>query len=561
METIPQNSEVQQEESLSGHWFALSRSLRKRLPMIRVFTGITVAVVVLGTWLQSPVYRATSTVLIDLETPSVVSVSGFKDDATVSTTNYMAYADYYRTQLEALSSRSIAQLVFDNLKMAQHPRYRKTKDPVGKLLKQIEIEPVKQTRIAKIHVEDSNPKQAARIANELALVFTSENLNRASLAESMILAKTEYLELQRKETQLSKRYKDQHPALVRVRKEMEQLAQEIEEGMHPVEKATTNLRPNNIRIQDLAQVPERPIRPKRLLSLLLGILFGVLGGSVLAVGLEMMDTSLKTPEDIGQGSLGVLLGHVPAIDGAQGPPSLEYRRHMQFAHVEAFSPAAEAYRAIRTTLLHTGMLDNAKTVIFTSPGPEEGKSTTVSNLGVAIAQSGTKLLLVDADMRRGRLHEVFSVKRSPGLSEYLSGEATLEQVIQPTEVENLHLVSSGKVPLYPAELVSTDKMKKFIEQSAKAADLVFIDTPPVMAVTDAAVIAALAKNVVAVVQSGKTPRQALERLFKVCADVRAKVLGVILNNVPIWSTPYYYRYSSYSYTPSRSAEKIDETPL
>jgi capsular exopolysaccharide synthesis family protein len=249
---------------------------------------------------------------------------------------------------------------------------------------------------------------------------------------------------------------------------------------------------------------------------------------------------------------------VPTIDTLQGPPSLEYHRHAQFAHTEAFSQAAEAYRSIRTTLLYAGHLDNVKTVIITSPGPEEGKTTTVSNLGVAIAQAGPKLLLVDADLRKGRLHDIFSVKRAPGLSEYLAGEVSLEQVIQKTDVPNLLLVSCGKVPLYPAELVGTPRMREFIERTAKGHDLTIIDTPPVMAVTDGVVIAALVKRVIAVVQSGKTPRQALERLFKICGSVQSQVIGVILNNVPAWSTPYYYRYSSYRYAPPPSSERSPE---
>ena len=550
-------------ENLSDRWFQFCRALRKRAWVIRTFTLVTVSVVVLGTWLQSPVYEATSVVVIDLETPSVVSVSGSRDEATVSQMSYFAYADYYRTQLEVLASRAIAEQVFNNLKLGEIAGYRKQRDPVAALMDQIKIEPVKQTRIAKIHVEDGDPKQAARIANEVATAFSTENLNRASVAEAMILAKTEYLELQSKEAELSKRYKEKHPAMIRLHKEMEQLAETIEQGLVPgrVQDLSSHLRPNNIRIQDLAQVPTKPVRPRRILNLLLGICFGLLGGSSLAVGIELIDTSLKGPEDIGQNSLGLLLGHVPSIPALQGPPSAEYQRHKQFAHVEPFSAAAEAYRSIRTTLLYAGHLDGVKTILITSPGPEEGKTTTVSNLAVAIAQAGVKLLVVDADLRKGRLHDVFSVKRSPGLSEFLSGEVPLDRIIQKTEIPNLWVVAGGKVPLYPAELVGTPRMREFIDQTAGSHDLVIIDTPPVMAVTDGAVIAAMTKKVIAVVQSGKTPRQALERLYRICGSVQAQVIGVILNNVPTWSTPYYYRYSSYRYAPPPSSDRGSESPF
>ena len=551
------------EESLSGRWFQFAQALRKRAWLVRTFTGMTAAVVVLGTWFQRPVYEATATVLIDMETPSVLAVSSSRDDATISQMNYFAYADYYRTQLEVMASRELAEQVFENLKLGKQPWYRRAKMPVMQLMSQIRIEPVKQTRLAKVHVEDRNPKQAAAIANELALVFTSENQNRATANEAMILAKTEYLELQRKEAEFSKRYKAKHPAIVRIQKEMEQLSKTIEEGPPAAgsKDPSAHLRLNNIRVQDMAQVPIKPVRPRRLLNLLLGLIFGGIGGVSLAVALELTDTSLKTPEDIGPGSKLLLLGHIPRIDGLPGGGAVEFHEHTRFSHVEPFSPAAEAYRSLRTALLYTAPMEKIRTLIFTSPGPQEGKTTTVSNLAAAVAQGGVRVLVIDADMRRGRLHDLVGVPRNPGLSEYLAGDATLEQIIRPTQVQNLWLIPCGRVPRYPAELVGTQKMRELMKRVGEGAyDRVFVDTPPVMAVTDGAIVAAIAKNVIAVVQSGRTPRQALSRLSKICEDVQAKVMGVVLNNVPAWSTPYYYRYSSYQYTPSRPIEKKLESP-
>lgn len=549
---------------LSGPWFEFNQSVRRHRELIRAVTLATVVIVVLGSWLQRPVYRATASVLIDMETPSVVAVSATRDDATIAQTNFFAYADYYRTQLEVISSRALAEQVFENLKLGQEKPYRRTKNAVSALMTQIRIEPVKQTRLARIHVEDHDPKRAARIANELAVVYTLENLNRASATETLILAKTEYLELQRKEAELSKRYKAKHPAAIRVRKEMEQLAKTIEEGLKPGEgpAVASHLRPNNIRIQDLAQVPTRPVRPKRLLNLLLGLLFGLVGGIGLAVAMDLADTSLKTPDDLSFQGKVPLLGHIPRMDGARGSlPSQEFKDHVRFAHLEDFSPAAEAYRAIRTSLLFTSPLEKTRTILFTSPGPGEGKTTTLCNLGAAVAQSGAKILLIDADMRRGQISQVFSIRRSPGLSEVLLGKASPEEAVQPTEVPNLWVIPSGQTPRHPAELVGTEPMRRLIEWASGRYDRVFVDSPPIMAVTDATVLAAMIKAVIAVVQSGKTPHQALRRVVKTCHDVQARVLGAILNNVPIWSTPYHYRYSSYGYYRPRTQRlALEETP-
>lgn len=538
-----------QETDLSGPWFQFTQSLRKRWSLIRAVTVATVVVVVLGTWTQQSVYEATASVLIDMETPSVLAVSASRDDATVSQTNFFAYADYYRTQLEVMSSRDIAEKVLTNLNLKDRKPYLGSQDPVGQLMDQIRIEPVKQTRLAKIHVEDDDPKRAAEIANELAVVYTFENLNRASTAEAMILAKTEYLELQRKEAELTKRYKAKHPALIRVRKEMEQLAKTIEEGVEPASLSgeASHLRPNNIRVQDMAQVPTKPVRPKRMLSLLLGLAFGLLAGTGMAVGMELVDTSLKTPDDLGPGFKVPLLGHIPRMDGVQGAPDREFEEHARFAGVEAFSPAAEAYRSIRTNLQFAAPPEKVRTIVFTSPGPGEGKTTTLANLGVAIARGGQQILLVDADMRRGRLHEVLKCKRSPGLSEHLAGRAPLDKVIQKTEVPGLWVIPCGEYPPYPAEMLGSPQMQAFLREVGGRYDRVLLDSPPVMAVTDAAVLAGMVKTVIAVVQSGRTPQQALRQLIKAFQNVEANVLGAILNNVPVWSTPYYYRYSSYGY--------------
>ncbi len=552
----PTNNSNAQESDLSGPWFELTQSVRKRWNLIRAVTVATVAVMVLGTWTQRPVYRAMASVLIDMETPSVLAVSAARDDSTVTQTSYLAYADYYRTQLEVMSSRAMAEKVFHNLELKERPRYRGAKDPVGALMRQVRIEPVKQTRLAKIHVEDNDPKQAARVANELAVVYTFENLSRASSTEAMILAKTEYLELQRKEAELSKRYKERHPAIVRVHKEMEQLGKTIERGVEPsdVSGEAIHLRPNNIRIQDMAQVPTRPVRPKRALSLLLGLAFGLMAGTGLAIAMEMVDTSLKTPDDLAAGLNVPLLGYVPRIDGVQASPVREFEEHARFAGVEAFSPAAESYRSIRTNLQFAAPAEKIRTIVFTSPGPGEGKTTTLANLGVAMARGGQRILLVDADMRRGQMHEIFKRPQSPGLSELLGGQASLGEIIQKTEVPGLSLISCGKHPPYPAEMLGSPQMQGFLREAAGRHDRVLIDSPPVMAVTDAAVLAGMVKAVIAVVQSGKTPQQALRQLLKACRNVEANVLGAILNNVPVWSTPYYYRYSSYGYA-RRSASQ------
>jgi len=465
----------------STQWRSLMRLLRKRFWVILTFLTITVLVVAAGTWQQTPVYRATATVLIDLEAPSVLAVSTLRDDSTIGQQHYFTYDEYYRTQLEVIKSRAIAQRVFANLKLNERAPYAGTPDPITTLLGQVTVESVKATRLAQILAEDADPRQAARIANEFAIVFAEENLAKTTAAEAIALMKNEYLVLQSKEAELSKRYKEKHPAMLRLHQQMEQRAGAIEQemkrqlhderrlaegGMGADDDSTKpllerikegpgmgSLRPNNIQVQTLAQAPTRPAKPNKTLNLLLAVVLGLLGGIGMAVAQEQLDSSLKVPEDIEQDDHLVLLGYVPRIDGLPGKGRPKAQRRYQCVQLGPHSQAAEAYRALRTSLLYAAPQGNARTIVVTSPGTEEGKTTTVTNLGIALAQSGLKVLIVDADLRKGRLHEVFQLKQSPGLSEFLTGRASFEAIIQPTGIPGLSVVTTGSRAPNPADLL------------------------------------------------------------------------------------------------------------
>lgn len=554
----------------SEQWRRFIRLLQARQWTIVTFLSVMLLVVVLGTSMQTPIYQAATTVLIDMETPSVVGVSTLsassREDysrADISQTNYMTYADYYRTQVAIIRSRAIAERVFDNLKLGQLKSYAHQKDPIRKLLNQVAVEPVKQTRLARIMVDDPNPKLAADIANEFGLVFAEENLTKAATSESMTLMKNQYLKLQAREAELSKRYKSKFPAMVRVHQQMENLTRSIEREMKKqmqsesrpdaskslvenLRKTATmvGLRPNNIRVQDLAGPPLKPYKPRVMLNLFLGLFFGLLGGLGTAVVEELLDSSLKNPEDIERDSRFTLLGHVPEMEAQSSP--------LESNPESAHSPGAEAYRSLRTNLLYATPQGNARTLVLTSPGSGEGKTTTAVHLSIALGQIGMRILLVDADMRKPSLHKVFQLKQKLGLSEFLNGKASFDEVVQHSGMSNVWAVTSGSLPPNPAELLGLPRMKEFIQQAVAKFDRVVLDSPPVIPVTDAIVLAAITGTVIAVVQSGKTPRQALARLYAVMNDVQVKVLGVVMNRVPVYDifgygygpTAYHYGESS-----------------
>ncbi len=561
--------------NLPMQWEQFLRVLRTRMHTILIFTGVTFFVVVVGTALQKRLYRGSATVLIDMETPNLLSVSTSRDEATVGENNYLAYADYYQTQVEIITSRAVAKRVFENLRLGEHKRYKRAKDPLEVLLKQIKVKPVKLTRLAKINVLDPNPEQAARIANEFAMIFVEENLDKTTADESLTLMKNEYLKLQSKEAELSKRYKTRFPAMVRLRQQMSQLAQALEEetkrqlhyerhlaeGNDLASKASTKtlverihesslvggLKPNNIRVIDFSEVPKKLARPNVKLNLVLALILGLLGSSAMAIAQDLLDSSLKNPEDIEQDGRFTLLGYVPQIEGLSEQSGISLRERYQYSMIQPHSQAAEAYRTLRTSLLYSAPQEKAQAVVMTSPGTGEGKTTTSSNLAISLTQLGLKVLLVDADLRRPRLHEAFQLEQSPGLSEFLVGRATFENVTRPTEVPGLWVVTSGACPPNPAELLAAPLMSAFLKKACEKFERVLLDSPPVIPVADAAILAGMTGAVIAVAQSWKTPRQALDRLNDVCRKAQTKLLGVILNNVPGRASSTYYGYSSYGY--------------
>lgn len=195
------------------------------------------------------------------------------------------------------------------------------------------------------------------------------------------------------------------------------------------------------------------------------------------------------------------------------------------------SPASEAYRTLRTNLSFYSLDHPLRTLVVTSPGPNEGKSTTVANLAVTMAQSGRRTILVDCDLRRPKLHELFNLSISPGLTNLVLGEVS-EPPLQPTPVEDLWLLSSGPTPPNPADLLGTSKLDQLIEALMKKADMILFDVPPVMAAADATILGAKTDGVLLIIQAGKTRRDQSERARELLERAKVRLVGVALTNAP-----------------------------
>ncbi len=293
---------------------------------------------------------------------------------------------------------------------------------------------------------------------------------------------------------------------------------------------------------------------------------GLMLGLAAIFFLEYMDRSVKTPEDLERVTKFASLGVIPAAGTmsrqygygntygrpaprlrAVDPGDPEKEAGIELVpHTDARSPIAEAYRAFRTSLL-LASASSPKIIVITSSFAREGKTTTSVNLATVLAQMGKPVLLLDADLRRPRLQKVFPGRTNLGLVNYLAANIPLDDVIQPTQVPNLSVVLSGPIPPNPSELLASDRMKHLIEEVRSKYAYVIFDSPPVLAVTDAIVLAALADGVVLCVHGGKTPRELVQRSAERLRQSNIVVLGAILNNLDLHQYGYTYRKSYYDY--------------
>jgi capsular exopolysaccharide synthesis family protein len=292
------------------------------------------------------------------------------------------------------------------------------------------------------------------------------------------------------------------------------------------------LKASNIRVVDAAEPPRRPVSPNTRNSLLLAIL----GGATLALGLafffEYVDNSVKTPDEIKR-HLGLpFLGMVPAVfDNSTPNPLISSGVPPNFS---------ESFRALRTNLLFSSAQEGGKSIVVTSTAPGEGKTLVATNLAIALAQASQRVLLVDADMRKPRVHEMFGRSQQPGLSNVMVGNAKASESLRQTPVPNLWLLPAGLHPPNPAELLGSKRFRDFLTSLVQHFDWVIVDTPPVMAVTDSSIAANLATGVLFVVRAETTSRHAALRAIEQLQNGRAKFVGAVLNRVDLQHNPYYY---------------------
>jgi len=378
---------------------------------------------------------------------------------------------------------------------------------------------------------------SARLRSETAKVLESiANDYRAALAEERNLAGS--LEDQKKQAVDLNRKSITYSILQREAESERQVYNALLQQEKEL-RVVSNSRANNVQVMDDAEVPGGPYTPNHGRDWLMAIVLGLALGVGLAYSVEYLDDTVKLPDDVTRRLKLPLLGLVPAVAGGKLPVLTSPVPH----------DFGEAFRSLRTSLVFTNGSPGNRTIAVTSTQPLEGKTTTACNLAIALALGGARVMLIDADMRRPGLHRTMELPNEVGLSHILTGQARVREAVQRTSEPNLFVMSAGHVPPNPSELLHSERMKQLIANlEAGPFDWIIMDTPPVLAVTDAVILAPYMSGLVFVIGAEMTRRAHAERAIQTIQGGKPNIIGAVLNRVDLNRNKYYYsRYYGYHY--------------
>lgn len=393
-------------------------------------------------------------------------------------------------------------------------------------------------------------QEVNRVINSLKNEYKVALAREKSLKDALSKQKQELLDLNEKAIQYGV-----------LRREVES-AQNIYELLIKRFKETSlseNMKSGNIRIIDKAEVPTTPVKPKKKLSIILAMIVGFFGGTGLAFFFEYLDNTIKTPDDLKQYLNIPDLGPVPLF-AAENKGNPKDRTSDLIALHSPKSTASESYRGIRTNILFSTAESVPQVILVSSSGPREGKTITAANVAITMAQAGSKIIILDCDMRRPEIHKLFGATRDRGMSNILVGIDNIGEIIQSTKIPNLDVITSGPIPPNPSEMVGSKRMESLLVALRKRYDHILIDSPPVTAVTDALVLSKSADGVIIVIRTGDMARQIVKNGISQLNNVGAHIIGAVLNGIDLSSSKYsYYYYQYYRYYYGEDGEKKKPT--
>ncbi len=477
-------------------------------------------------------------------------------------------ADFATTEQLA---QSYAQMV------ARQPVLQATVDSLGlrmnwqQLRSRVYAAPVPQTQLLAIAVNDVSPERAVAIADEVAyqLILQSpsspENQQREERS-GFILEQLDDLEEKMETAEVRKQELEAELETALSARQIQNLQNEIT-GLERLINGWRNDyldlldflsgggdSPNYLSIIEPAQLPFRPISPNIPMNVMLAAAVGFVLAVSAALVLEYLDDTIRSTNDLSAPFGLTVLGSISSVKG-ETPSDKLITAH------GTFSPVAEAYRLIRTNIQYMGVGQPAETILVTSANPGEGKSLTVANLGIIMAQAGLKTVVVDTDLRQPVMHKIFRLPNTEGVTDLLRmPDLDINDYLKSTGVENLEIMTSGPLPPNTAEMLGSPRMVELVSRLKDIADIVLFDTSPVLAVTDAAVLSKQVDGVVIVTYAKRTRSRVFKQALKRLNQVGANILGGILNHAPggeasYHHSKYYTRSGSSVYQQGRSAQR------
>jgi succinoglycan biosynthesis transport protein ExoP len=395
----------------------------------------------------------------------------------------------------------------------KHPLMIETQNALSDLQRQLKLE---------------TEKAIATIKNEYEAAVAQER----TLQSALTRAKQEALSLNEKmmEYNLLKRDVDANRSIY------ETLLMRTKE-----ENLTGNIRNVNVWVTEKAEVPEDPIKPNKLINFALGGFLGLIGGIGMAFFMEHLDNTIKDPDETEKKFGYPVIGVVELLDKKNAD---------NYAQAEPSSSFSESIISLRTAVLLSSADKPPKTVMITSTSPSEGKTTIAINLAQSIAQLGSTVMLIDADLRRPRVHKAFEMSNSEGLSTYLAGvDSSL--TTHWDENNKISVLCSGTIPPNPSELLSADRFSLLLDKSKNSFDIIIIDTPPLLSAADALILSKLVEGSIVITKFGETTNERLQRGLKSLQDVNARIMGLVINGIDKKKSDYFSHYGYYQYSEDR----------
>jgi len=413
-------------------------------------------------------------------------------------------------------------------------------------------------------VQDDHPAITALLPEIKAIELQITEMDAQFVQGHLSLAREEYRVAQEKEADINRHFEEQRKQVLELNEQQAeytvlQLQYEqtrkhcdiLDERIKEL-SITENVGALNISILEVAQKVDKPSKPEKTKILAAALMMGLMMGGGLAVLRSFLDQRLRSAEEI-SAVLGVpTLGVVPTMSRKQTVAT-----RGRTVHMDSTSPVAEAYRTIRTAIFFSVPKGQARTLLVTSPAAGDGKSTLVSNLCIAMAQAGQKVLVIDADFRKPMQHAIFEMTREPGVSSIMAGTHTIDQAVRPTDVPGLDILPCGPDVPNPSEMLNSEEFANMMSKLATRYDRVVVDAPPVIPVTDACILGAICDVTLLVLRAEKSTRKTAQQARDGLNSVGARILGAVVNDVNRGKGRYgyYYGYGSYGYGQAKDKDK------